>query len=123
MTRRDRGTLEASVLAVLSSSALPMTSRDVLEALEAQGTQLALTTVITALQRLTQKKVVNRLPGPTSRMWLFEAAHTVSERAVISMNSALEGVPDREAVLLQFTGSLNDEDLSVLRKALGRTDA
>lgn len=120
MARRDRGTLEASVLAVLSASPTPMASRDVLAELDAQGMSLALTTVITALQRLTQKGVVIRLPGPTSRLWVFEAAQTPSERAVTSMTSALADAPDREAVLMQFTGSLSDDDLSVLRKALGK---
>lgn len=120
MARRDRGTLEASVLAVLSSSPVPLASRDVLVSLDADGMHLALTTVITALQRLTQKGVVRRLPGPTSRMWLFEAAQTPSERAAASMTSTLAGVADREAVLLQFTGSLSEDDLTLLRKALGK---
>lgn len=120
MVRRDRGTLEASVLAVLSSSSVPLASREVLVSLDAAGMHLALTTVITALQRLTQKGVVRRLPGPTARMWLFEAAQTPSERAAASMTSALAGVADREAVLLQFTGSLSEDDLALLRKALGK---
>lgn len=119
MARRDRGTLEASILAVLSDSE-PMSSREVLAQLEEQGMALALTTVITALQRLTQKGVVNRIPGPAARLWLFEAAQSPSERAVSSMTAALADAPDREAVLMQFTGSLGSDDLEMLRKALGK---
>lgn len=60
MTWRHLGPREKQVLAILRRADGPLTAREVLAALEADGDSLAYTTVSTVLDRLVEKGLLNR---------------------------------------------------------------
>jgi predicted transcriptional regulator len=114
--RRARGALEADVLRSLWAAERPITAAEMRAELDAAGTPLAHTTVLTVLARLVDKGQVARdADGRHYRATRSEAAATAD-----TMASALAAVADRAAALRRFTGTLSDEDVDVLRRALDR---
>jgi predicted transcriptional regulator len=118
------GHLERAVLQVLWERASPAAARDVLAALgERAGTgdgaprELAITTVLTVLDRLRRKGLVRR--ERSGRAHLYQAA--VSREAYVAglMLEALGQAPDRSAALTRFLGSVTPDDTDHLRRALG----
>lgn len=77
----------------------------------------ALTTVLTVLDRLGRKGQVERQEHDDAPL-SFRAVHSRDEQTASLMSSALAASADREAALLQFTGSLASDDLEALRRAL-----
>ncbi|WEG08657.1 BlaI/MecI/CopY family transcriptional regulator [Microbacterium horticulturae] len=112
---RQRGELEAAVLAVLRRSDAPLSANEVRERLE--GDTPAGTTVLTALDRLYEKGHVVRLQQSPRRV-RFAAAQSEAESASAAMLLALEQNEDRRAVLLKFAGDLDQGDAELLRAAL-----
>jgi predicted transcriptional regulator len=113
------------VLQVLWERASPAAARDVLAALgERAGTgdgaprELAITTVLTVLDRLRRKGLVRR--ERSGRAHLYQAA--VSREAYVAdlMLEALGQAPDRTAALTRFLGSVTPDDTDHLRRTLGR---
>ena len=92
-----------------------LTARQVLDAFDEP--RPALTTVLTVLDRLGRKGSVVREEHPEAPL-TFRAAHSREDHTASLMSSALAAATDREAALLQFTGSLASDDLEVLRRAL-----
>jgi predicted transcriptional regulator len=107
--RRQRGDLEHEILAILATSADPMTAAEVRDALEPP---LAYNTVLTVLARLHEKGEVIR--HPVGRAFAYEA---VADRAAVTawrMQQLLDGDDDRVAVLTRFHGALSEEDAALL---------
>jgi predicted transcriptional regulator len=77
----------------------------------------ALTTVLTVLDRLGRKGTVTRHEHADAPL-TFRASHSRADHTASLMNSALAASNDREAALLQFTGSLASDDLDALRRAI-----
>jgi len=115
---RDRGQLEADVMRQLWAAGGPRTAREIQAGF---GTDApAVTTVLTVLDRLRRKGLVNRSDARTNIT--FSAAQSESDRAVEAMLQSLQTTGDRQAVLLRFAGDLDNSDAEVLRRALeGRT--
>ncbi|MEV6849409.1 BlaI/MecI/CopY family transcriptional regulator [Actinoplanes sp. NPDC051411] len=113
VSRRGRGELESDVMAALWAAEGPMTAAGVQAVL---GDGLAYNTVQTILIRLLEKGVVRRAPaGRGHAYWpVQDAATTAAGR----MRAALDGRPDRRAVLQQFAAGLDPVDASVLRELL-----
>lgn len=115
--RRERGALESAVLRQLWDAAAPQTSREIRERFD-ETERPALTTLLTVLDRLQAKGLVEREHAPGGA--LFRAARSESATAASAMAGVLGGVHDREAALLQFAGRLDEHDLSALRRAIER---
>lgn len=112
--RRPPGMLEDEVMAVLWTSATPMSPADVQASLA--GT-LAYTTVMTTLGRLYTKGLVTRQRAGRGYVYaaaVEEASHTAQE-----MSALLARRRDRAAVLQQFVSELSSEDERVLQRLLG----
>jgi predicted transcriptional regulator len=114
VSRRGRGELESEVMTALWTAEGPMTAAGVQTEL---GGGLAYNTVQTILIRLLEKGMVQRAPaGRGHAYWpVRDAATTAADR----MRAALDGRPDRRAVLQQFAAGLDPVDASVLRELLG----
>jgi predicted transcriptional regulator len=112
---RARGELEGSIMRILRDSSAPMSAKDVQAAMDGQVP--AYTTVMTALDRLHKKGEVIR-SGDSPRKIRFEATRSEQEHASQAMVTALGGASDRTATLLRFAGTLDDDDLDALRRAI-----
>ena len=128
------------MLQVLWDSPGPVSGRDVLVALAATdgaatdgagagsaGTdggagagaprELAITTVLTVLDRLRRKGLVRR--ERSGRAHLYEAALSREDYVAGLMLEALGQAPDRGAALTRFLGAASPADADHLRRALG----
>ena len=113
--RRPMGSLESDVLATLWASDEALTPNQVLQAL---STDLAYTTVLTVLTRLTDKGVVRR--EPTGRTFRYTPLVSEGELAANKMQAALAAVHDRDAALSHFVQELSAKDVKALRAFLNR---
>lgn len=111
---RDRGQLEADVMRQLWDADRPRTAKE-LQSGFGPGAP-AITTLLTVLDRLHRKGLVNRSDARTNIT--FTAAQSESDRIVGSMLQSLQETGDRQAVLLRFAGDLDSSDAEVLRRAL-----
>ncbi|MDX2377593.1 BlaI/MecI/CopY family transcriptional regulator [Microbacterium sp. LRZ72] len=113
--RRGHGELESEVLAILRRHTAPIGAADIKAAFT--DPTPAYTTILTALDRLIHKGEVTR-HAESPRKVRFAARLSAAETASDSMHSALEGLDDRRAALLQFAGDLDADDVKMLRAAL-----
>jgi predicted transcriptional regulator len=113
--RRGRGELEAEVMAVLWASAEPLSPAGVQAVL---GSALAYNTVQTILIRLLEKGLVLRGPADRGRGHAYWPAQDAATAAADRMRAALDGRPDRRAVLQQFAAGLGEDDADTLRALL-----
>jgi predicted transcriptional regulator len=114
-TQRNRGELEADIMAILWRTNAPTTAKEV-QALFTEKVP-AITTLITVLDRMCAKgQVVKASAGGRSQT--FAAAQSRISHVTTTMNSALQSADDQVAALLHFAGSLSDEDRAFLRKAI-----
>jgi predicted transcriptional regulator len=111
---RRLGDLERRVMDILwDSDASPLTGREVADQLPDR----AYTTVLTILERLRRKNLVERnTDGRTHR---FAAADTREAYRAELMIDALGEGRDRSAVLARFAESVSPEEAEMLRRALG----
>jgi predicted transcriptional regulator len=114
--RRAHGQLKTTVLALLRAAGEPVSARMLLERWPGTEPAPAFTTVITVLTRLQQAGLVERVEGAEAR---FAVRHVAGGVAAESMLAALLESSDRSAALLSFAGQLSEEDLAVLRRAVG----
>jgi predicted transcriptional regulator len=109
MSRQDRrrpaGALEAEVLAALWAADGPLTPAQVRDGL---GTELAYTTVMTALTRLYEKGSVSR--EKVGRAFAYTPVLDEAGTAAARMRELLGSGHGREAVLARFVGSLSSEE-------------
>jgi predicted transcriptional regulator len=117
------GQLERAVLQVLWDSPAPVPARDVLTALTQRDPtqrELAVTTVLTVLDRLRRKGLVHR--ERDGRAHRYAASVTREEYVAGLMLDALGQAPDRGAALTRFLGGVSAADTDHLRQALGPPD-
>ena len=114
--RRAHGQLKTTVLAILRAADRPVTARAVIERWPEAEPTPAFTTVITVLTRLQQAGAVERTDGAEAR---FALRHVAGGVAAESMLVALLESSDRSAALMSFAEQLTDQDLAVLRRAVG----
>jgi predicted transcriptional regulator len=115
--RRERGSLERAVLAALIEAPETLTPGQVRDRL---GGDLAYTTVMTVLNRLTIKGLAER-----SRLGRGYSYGPVRDAAAITawqMRRLLDTGNDRAAVLTRFVGSLSDDDERLLIELLKRAE-
>ncbi|SCL18830.1 Predicted transcriptional regulator [Micromonospora rhizosphaerae] len=113
------GDLERAVMDVLWDS-VPSTSngvtvREVADALA--GRELAYTTVMTVLDRLAGKGMVQR--EREGRAWRYRAAASREAHIAQLMLDALDLGGSRDAALVRFARSVTGTEAEVLRAALG----
>ncbi|MGO1770509.1 MAG: BlaI/MecI/CopY family transcriptional regulator [Microbacterium sp.] len=110
------GDLERAVMDVIWDADAALTAYDVKDALEAQGRELAATTLLTVLSRLDKKGFV--ASDRTARPHRYHALGTREEHMAELMHEVLGVAGDRPAVLARFVGGVSDEDAAVLRQLL-----
>jgi predicted transcriptional regulator len=115
--RRPRGGLEHEILAVLGADGGPMTPGQVRKAL---GGELAYTTVMTVLARLSAKGVVTR--GRAGRAYAYQAVLDEDEIVARQMRRLLDAKDDRAAVLSRFVGALSADDERLLVELVRRAE-
>lgn len=123
MPRRSQlGDLERAVLEVLWASAdEPLTVREVHEALAA-GRDLAYTTVMTVLDRMARKELVEQQRA--GRAYRYRALSSRSEMTAELMRDTLGefAEEDRRAALVAFVDEASDADRRALREALAKLE-
>lgn len=112
------GQLERAVLDVLWNSPEPLAAKDILGALAERN--LAITTVLTVLERLGRKKLVAR--DRDGRAHLYRATMSREDYVADLMLEALGQAPDRDAALTRFLGGATRTDTEHLRRELGRSN-
>jgi predicted transcriptional regulator len=111
------GDLERAVMDVLWDGAVApagATVRDVAEALKERD--LAYTTVMTVLDRLAGKGMVER--QREGRAWRYRPAASREAYIAQLMLDALDLSPSRDAALVRFVRSMSGTEADVLRAAL-----
>ncbi len=121
---RNQGELEQAVLEVLWAASKPQTSTQILDALtkrsqEHGAAELALTTVLTVLTRLSDKGLVIKTQPPTGRGLLFTASVTREHHTASQLLSLLERSGDPRLALSHFAQGLSAEAVAELKKLLG----
>ncbi|MCW2915834.1 MAG: transcriptional repressor CopY family [Actinomycetia bacterium] len=114
--RRQRGELEAELLAVVAAAGTSLTPREVMNRLDVT---LAYTTVMTVLSRLHDKGLLKRIREGRSYAYSFQRDEA-SLRAV-QMRRLLESGHDRRQVLAHFITELSAEDEELLQRLLRDT--
>ncbi|MDO9485656.1 MAG: BlaI/MecI/CopY family transcriptional regulator [Actinomycetota bacterium] len=109
------GSLEASIMHVLWSSPSARSVADVVESLEPTH-PVAYTTVMTVLERLREKQLVERTKS--GRAFLYLASMTGEEYISGRLDDALNEASDRTAALARFAGTLSESEAIALRRAL-----
>ncbi|HEY2794662.1 MAG TPA: BlaI/MecI/CopY family transcriptional regulator [Micromonosporaceae bacterium] len=110
------GALERAVLETLWSSPDALTAKDVVTALSERD--LAVTTVLTVLDRLGRKGLVSR--ERDGRAHRYRAAITREDYIADLMLEALGQAPDRDAALTRFLGGVSASEADHLRRELRR---
>lgn len=111
--RRATGALEAAVLAQVWSQPAGLTPRQVLEGLD---TELAYTTVMTIMNRLWTKGLLERQRD--GRAFRYTPVLSEPELVATRMTKALDVATDREATLSRFVQELSEGDEALLRAVL-----
>ena len=111
--RRPRGGLEQQVLAALAGAPGPLTPAQVRDRLDGD---LAYTTVMTVLARLTAKGILTRVR--TGRAYAYRLIGDEAELTARRMRRLLDAGGDRTAVLTRFVGTLSADDEQLLVELL-----
>lgn len=114
--RRPMGALESEVLEKIWSQPEGLTPRDVLDRLDGD---LAYTTVMTIMNRLWNKGLLERVKE--GRAFRYRPLQTESEVIAAKMSEALSVARDREASLSRFVEELEPGDEALLRALLKRS--
>ncbi|PRY00744.1 BlaI/MecI/CopY family transcriptional regulator [Allonocardiopsis opalescens] len=112
------GDLERAVMDVLWGRSEPLTVRDVGRALADRD--LAHTTVMTVLDRLAKKGIVDR--SRDGRAWRYRPAASRESYVTELMFDALEQTGDKDAALAAFVRSMSGDEAEVLRRALSEIE-
>ncbi|HQV92728.1 MAG TPA: BlaI/MecI/CopY family transcriptional regulator [Phycicoccus sp.] len=120
------GDLERAVMEHLwtSSEKHPegVTVRDVLESFEGER-EIAYTTVMTVLDRLSKKELVTRVLD--GRAWRYLPMDTREKLTAQTMRRTLDDmdVTDRRAALMHFLDGATEDEIEDIRSALAEIDA
>ena len=115
MRTRQPGELETDVMRVLWTHPEGSTAGQIRSLIDEP--RPALTTVLTVLERLRVKGLVDRTDAPPAQI-VFAAAVSEVDHSAQAMLSALNSSSNRDAALLRFAGDLSDRELAMLRSAL-----
>ena len=102
-----------------------LTVRDVHDELS-KGRDIAYTTVMTVLDRMTRKQIVER--EREGRAWKYRPTHSRGEMTAEVMRQALgefaqeTNAHDRAAALVAFVGESSEADRQALREALAELE-
>ncbi len=99
---------------ILWAQKVPLTAREVGRLIEDRD--LAPTTVMTVLDRLTRKGFLERTRD--GRAWRYEPAETRDSYVAELMLEALDMTGDRSAALTRFAQAVSGTEAEILRKAL-----
>lgn len=111
----ELGPLERAVMDRIWKREHPLSVRDIHE--ELAGTrQLAYTTVMTVMERLSRKGLLTRRRA--GRAYVYQAACTREEHTAAIVSQVLKRAGDRRSVLLGFVRAVHDTDLAELRRAI-----
>lgn len=113
------GDLERQVMERLWAAEGPLTVRAIHAEL-AVDRELAYTTVMTVLDRLAKKGVVQRVRD--GRAYLYEPAATREQLVADLMHEALSGAGDRSAALVRFVDAATPEETAAMRAALRKLE-
>jgi predicted transcriptional regulator len=113
---RPFGELEAEVMRVLWASDSPLNTHAITDELNAEGRQLAYTTVMTVTERLRTKGWLERVK--VSRSFQYSPLRTAEDYSAELMEQALDSSADRAGALLRFAGRLDATEAAALRRAL-----
>ena len=114
------GDLERSAMEQLWSAAEPQSVREVHLALT-RDRELAYTTVMTVLDRLSKKGMVRR--EREGRAYLYAAERSRDEMVADVMHTALEGnADDRTAALVAFVSRVSPAEATAMREALAQVE-
>ena len=112
---RSFGELEERIMNVLWHAKGPATVRDV-HAVLTEETPLAYTTVMTVMDRLWRKGVLER--RPQGRAYEYVPVHTEAEHTATLMNELLSRTRDRRTALAHFVrGMRRSDEAELLRLA------
>ncbi len=114
--KRKQGELEAQVLGCLWDRPEGLTSQQILALLG--DDDLAITTVLTVLSRLTDKGLVGREQA-SGRTFLFKSTSSREQHTASMLLSALENTENPALVFSHFTSQLSQTQIESLKKALG----
>lgn len=117
---RQLGQLEAAVMARLWSSAEARSVREVVEDMQ-QDRAIAYTTVMTVLDNLHRKRLVERTKD--GRAYRYRARLSREDHAAALMEEVLAASSDRHATLLRFVEQISPEEVGQLREALETMDS
>ena len=117
VSRRERGALEAEVMAALWAVVGPMSGAQVHEAI---GGGLHYKTVLTVLTRLCEKGLVERRLAGRAHLYLPRRAE--ADLLAEQMSAALRRAGDHGAVLQRFLTELDPADEVELRALLGEPE-
>ncbi len=106
------GQLERKVMDILWDASGPMSGREVADCLPDR----AYTTVLTILERLRRKKLVQRTND--GKVHVFGAVATRESYTASLMLEPLGNAHDRNAVLVRFAETVSPDEAVVLRQAL-----
>lgn len=116
---RQLGQLETAVMAELWASEEPMSVRSVLERLRT-GRELAYTTVMTVLENLRRKGLIERIK--VGRAFDYRPLLSREEHTATLMREVLADSADRPATLLRFAEQISPDEFAGLRTALETLD-
>ncbi|MEU9339104.1 BlaI/MecI/CopY family transcriptional regulator [Streptomyces sp. NPDC048290] len=114
---RPFGELEADIMRVLwAADGEPLTIHTLTDTLNAEGRNLAYTTVMTVTERLRTKGWLTR--EKVSRSFRYSALRSAEDYSAELMEQALDTSADRTGALLRFAGRLDAGEAAALRRAL-----
>lgn len=119
--RTGLGDLERAVMDALWDAPGWMTVREV-HGILSGSREIAYTTVMTVLDRLTRKDLVVR--ARDGRAYRYRPADSRGAMTAEAMRGFLDGTTkaDRRAALVAFVGDASDADRAALREALARLE-
>lgn len=118
-SRRRHGALKKRVLEILLHGDRPLTAQEIRQRFDPAEPVPAASTMSTVLDRLRRAEEIERIPR-TSGDPQFALVGADSRTTAASMIDDLLRSKDRSGALLNFAGSLEPDDLAVLRAAMER---
>lgn len=112
---RQQGELESLILDVLWRTKSPLTSQEILE--QVGNGELAITTILTVLSRLSEKNLVTREAGE-GRAFLFSASQSREQHTAKLMLQLVSEDSNPALAFSAFTKGLTANQLKALRKSL-----
>ena len=115
--KRKQGELESQILGCLWDRPEGLTSQQILALMG--DDDLAITTVLTVLSRLSDKGLVSREQA-SGRTFLFKSTSSREQHTASMLLSALENTENPALVFSHFTSGLTAQHIESLKRALNQ---